>query len=75
SSAPELRQRIASYADARRADEQERPLADYRRDELARMHAVFFDPAAPYHALRSAFVRKRPTGSPRPLATPPGGTA
>ncbi|MGW3356670.1 hydrogenase maturation protein [Streptomyces bungoensis] len=73
--APDLRQRIAAKAEARRADEQERPLADYRRDELARMHAVFFDPAAPYHALRSAFVRKRPTGSPRPLATPPGGTA
>lgn len=68
--APDLRQRIAAKAAARRADEQERPLADYRRDELARMHAIFFDPTAPYHALRSAFVRKRPTGSPRPLARP-----
>jgi putative two-component system hydrogenase maturation factor HypX/HoxX len=31
------------------------------------MRAVFFDPEAPYHALRSAFVRKLPSGSARPL--------
>ncbi len=56
-------------AAARRADEERRPLAKYRRAQLARMHAVFFDPHAPYHALRSAFVRKLPHGSVRPLAT------
>ncbi|GHI01921.1 hydrogenase maturation protein [Streptomyces cellostaticus] len=66
--APDLRQRIAAKAAARRSDEEVRPLADHRRDELARMHAVFFDPQAPYHALRSAFVRKKPAGSARPLA-------
>lgn len=35
------------------------------------MHALFFDPHAPYHALRAAFVRKTPSGSTRPLAAPP----
>ncbi|MEW2250933.1 enoyl-CoA hydratase-related protein [Streptomyces sp. NPDC006975] len=63
---------IAEKAAARTADERQRPLARYREDELARMHTLFFDPEAPYHALRSAFVRKTPGGSHRPLA-PAGG--
>ncbi|MEV0976430.1 hydrogenase maturation protein [Streptomyces sp. NPDC049915] len=63
---------LAEKAAARTADERQRPLARYREDELARMHALFFDPEAPYHALRSAFVRKTPGGSHRPLA-PAGG--
>ncbi|MGW4567889.1 enoyl-CoA hydratase/isomerase family protein, partial [Streptomyces sp. NPDC004561] len=70
--APDLDRRIAAKAAARAAGERERPLAEYRQAELARMHAVFFDPTAPYHGLRSAFVRKTPTGSPRPLTTPAG---
>lgn len=65
--APGLADRIAAKAAARHADEAVRPLADHRRDELARMHAVFSDPAAPYHALRSAFVRKVPAATTRPL--------
>ncbi|MGW2567286.1 enoyl-CoA hydratase-related protein [Streptomyces sp. NPDC001537] len=65
---PDLPQRIAAKASARQADEARQPLAEYRRDELARMRAVFFDPQAPYHALRSAFVRKLPNGEARPLA-------
>ncbi|GGW77177.1 hydrogenase maturation factor HoxX [Streptomyces lucensis JCM 4490] len=69
---PDLDRRIAAKAAARAADERQRPLADHRQAELARMHAVFFDPKAPYHALRSAFVRKTPAGSPRPLAAPAG---
>ncbi|TWV33483.1 hydrogenase maturation protein [Streptomyces misionensis] len=69
---PDLDRRIAAKADARAADEERRPLADFRQAELARMHAVFFDPEAPYHALRAAFVRKTPTGTPRPLTPPPG---
>ncbi|MFI8092276.1 hydrogenase maturation protein [Streptomyces sp. NPDC086080] len=36
------------------------PLAAVRERELAHMHRIFFDPAAPYHALRRAFVRKEP---------------
>ncbi|MEU2714355.1 hydrogenase maturation protein [Streptomyces sp. NPDC007205] len=70
--APNLTRRIAEKAAARRSDEKARPLAKYRQVELARMHAVFFDPEAPYHALRSAFVRKVPGGTVRPLALPPG---
>ncbi|MFF8594640.1 enoyl-CoA hydratase-related protein [Streptomyces sp. NPDC015220] len=66
--APDLGRRIEAKAAARARDESRRPLADHRRAELARMHAVFFDPGAPYHALRSAFVRKAPGGSARPLA-------
>ncbi|MFJ7149213.1 hydrogenase maturation protein [Streptomyces sp. NPDC100445] len=71
--APDLDGRIAAKAAAREADERVRPLADHRRTELDRMHAIFFDPRAPYHALRSAFVRKSPPGSPRPLAPAAGG--
>ncbi|RZU46352.1 putative two-component system hydrogenase maturation factor HypX/HoxX [Streptomyces sp. BK022] len=65
--APGLADRIAAKSAARHADEGVRPLADHRRDELARMHAIFSDPAAPYHALRSAFVRKVPAAGTRPL--------
>ncbi|POX58466.1 hydrogenase maturation protein [Streptomyces sp. Ru62] len=72
--APDLDRRIAGKAAARAADERERPLARYREAELARMHALFFDPEAPYHALRSAFVRKTPGGSARPLAPAGAGT-
>ncbi|MFD2686544.1 enoyl-CoA hydratase-related protein [Streptomyces phyllanthi] len=50
---------------ARERDETVHPLSAHRAAELRRMRAVFDDPAAPYHALRSAFVRKR-----RPHATP-----
>lgn len=65
---PDLARRIAAKAAARREDEERRPLGEYRRDELARMRAIFFDQQAPYHALRSAFVRKQPSGSARPLS-------
>jgi putative two-component system hydrogenase maturation factor HypX/HoxX len=68
---PFLDARIAAKA-ARAEEEHEPPLAAYREAELARMHTIFHDPEAPYHALRSAFVRKTPSGSPRPL-TPPAG--
>ncbi|MFD8817382.1 hydrogenase maturation protein [Streptomyces sp. NPDC059627] len=60
---PDLDRRIAAKAAARRADEAERQLAEYRREELARMHAVFFDPGAGYHTLRADFVRKGPGGA------------
>ncbi|MFG2881923.1 enoyl-CoA hydratase-related protein [Streptomyces sp. NPDC048297] len=70
--APDLADRIAAKAAARRRDEEARPLAEYRRDELARMHALFHDPASAYHALRSAFVRKLPSPSVRPLETATG---
>lgn len=66
---PQLTRRITAKATARHADELQRPLAEYRRDELSRMRAVFFDARSPYHALRSAFVRKVPDGSAVPSAT------
>jgi putative two-component system hydrogenase maturation factor HypX/HoxX len=66
--APDLGRRIAAKAAARRRDEAARPLAEYRQEELSRMHGIFFDPDAAYHALRSAFVRKAPCASARPLA-------
>ncbi|MFI8219252.1 enoyl-CoA hydratase-related protein [Streptomyces sp. NPDC085932] len=65
---PDLPRRITTKTTARHADELQQPLAEYRRTELARMRAAFFDPQAPYHALRSAFVRGLPHGSARPLA-------
>lgn len=54
------RSRIAGKKARRDADEGVRPLASYREAELARMRETFFDPQAPYHALRRAFVRKEP---------------
>ncbi|MGW7356862.1 enoyl-CoA hydratase-related protein [Streptomyces sp. NPDC054802] len=59
---------LRSKKTARERDEAARPLADYRAAELERMRRVFFDPQAPYHALRSAFVRKRPCPVPTPEA-------
>ncbi|GAB7184748.1 formyltransferase catalytic core domain-containing protein [Kitasatospora sp. Ki12] len=52
--------RIAAKKAARAADEAAKPLAAYREEELAVMRRQFFTPESPYHALRSAFVRKRP---------------
>ncbi|WP_109284852.1 enoyl-CoA hydratase-related protein [Streptomyces orinoci] len=52
--------RIAAKKAARERNEAIKPLAAHRAEELRRMRAVFDDPTAPYHALRSAFVRKRP---------------
>ncbi|MFJ9453598.1 enoyl-CoA hydratase-related protein [Kitasatospora sp. NPDC101447] len=57
---PLARRRIAAKKAAREADEQAKPLAAYREEELAVMHRQFFIPESPYHALRSAFVGKRP---------------
>ncbi|MFE2547971.1 hydrogenase maturation protein [Streptomyces sp. NPDC059355] len=55
---PAVLSRIAGKKARRDADESVRPLAAYREAELARMRETFFDPQAPYHALRRAFVRK-----------------
>ncbi|MFD7946029.1 hypothetical protein ACFV5K_24280, partial [Streptomyces sp. NPDC059744] len=51
---------------APRAPRAHTPLAAYRQEELAAMRSIFFDPDAPYHRLRRAFVRKEP-----PTRTPP----
>ncbi|MFJ6052765.1 hydrogenase maturation protein [Streptomyces sp. NPDC092307] len=66
---PATASRIAGKKAARERDEARRPLADHRRSELALMHGTFFDPDAPFHALRRAFVRKeRPTATPLHLS-------
>ncbi|WP_405828160.1 enoyl-CoA hydratase-related protein [Streptomyces sp. NBC_01176] len=65
---PGLDRRIAAKANAHCAKERTRSLSDHRNAELARMRAIFFNPHAPYHDLRSAFVRKTPSHSPFPLA-------
>ncbi|MFG2196532.1 enoyl-CoA hydratase-related protein [Streptomyces sp. NPDC048639] len=55
-----LRDRIAEKKSVRERDEAAKPLGAYRVEELAHMRRAFFDPEAPYHALRAAFVRKEP---------------
>ncbi|UGQ11490.1 enoyl-CoA hydratase-related protein [Yinghuangia sp. ASG 101] len=67
---PATHQRLTDKKRRRAHDEAIKPLAAYRAEELASMRRTFFDPSAPYHALRSAFVRKqRP---PRPGASATG---
>lgn len=69
--APDLGARIAAKARRLAADEAKRPLADHRREELERMREIFYDPHAPYHALRAAFVRKAvPERTPAHLTGP-----
>ncbi|MFF1904407.1 enoyl-CoA hydratase-related protein [Kitasatospora sp. NPDC058218] len=63
---PTAQGRIAAKKAAREADELVKPLAAYRREELTVMRHQFFTPDAPYHALRAAFVRKRPAPVPVP---------
>ncbi|MCW7945089.1 hydrogenase maturation protein [Streptomyces hygroscopicus] len=67
------RSRIAAKkADLDRQEASE-PLSAFRERELARMHRIFHDPQAPYHALRRAFVRKeKPSCTPPHLALPTG---
>ncbi|OKK22153.1 hydrogenase maturation protein [Streptomyces sp. CB00455] len=66
--------RIAGKKAFRDRDEAEKPLSAYREAELERMRRTFFDPQAPYHALRRAFVRKEPqAGTPPHLARPAAG--
>jgi putative two-component system hydrogenase maturation factor HypX/HoxX len=62
-------ERLAAKQEQRTEDESRRPLADYREQELARMHRNFygFDPS--YHVARHHFVHKLPHAwTPRHLA-------
>jgi putative two-component system hydrogenase maturation factor HypX/HoxX len=63
---PATAARITAKKTERDRQESETPLAVFRERELARMRRTFDDPAAPYHALRRAFVHKE-----RPRCTPP----
>jgi putative two-component system hydrogenase maturation factor HypX/HoxX len=61
--------RVAAKQSRRAADEAQKPLSAYRREELARMHRNFygFDPS--YHVARHHFVHKLPQAwTPRHLA-------
>ncbi|MFH8370207.1 enoyl-CoA hydratase-related protein [Streptomyces sp. NPDC018031] len=71
-SSPRLGALLREKKAARDRDEAARPLAAYRAAELERMRRTFFDPTAPYHALRSAFVRKQPAPGLPPSALPNG---
>lgn len=65
-----LRDRVMRKQTERAADEAECPLADYRQEELSRMHRNFygFDPS--FHIARHHFVHKLPHAwTPRHLAT------
>ncbi len=57
---PALEEKLELKRATRQADEQEKPLADYRREELERMNLNFygFDPS--YHVARYNFVYKVP---------------
>lgn len=55
---PRAHTRIAAKKAEHELREARTPLAAYRERELARMHAIFFNPRHPYHALREAFVHK-----------------
>ncbi|MFF3456781.1 enoyl-CoA hydratase-related protein [Streptomyces sp. NPDC002730] len=65
-SLPGVQPRIAAKKAERDHQESLKPLAAFREEELAHMWRTFSDPAAPYHALRRAFVHKQ-----KPLQTPP----
>ncbi|MFJ5533817.1 enoyl-CoA hydratase-related protein [Streptomyces sp. NPDC093261] len=67
---PGTRSRIAAKKAELELQQSKEPLAAFRERELARMHRTFYDPGAPYHALRRAFVRKE-----TPSCTPPHLTA
>lgn len=62
-SAPRTQQRVVEKKARREQDAA--ALHSCRERELARMRQTFFDPGAPYHALRAAFVTKQ-----RPPRTP-----
>ncbi|GAA3481869.1 enoyl-CoA hydratase-related protein [Streptomyces yanii] len=64
-SSTDVQARIALKKTTLERQEAVKPLAVHRQEELAAMRSIFFDPDAPYHLLRRAFVRKEP-----PVRTP-----
>ncbi|WP_441250747.1 enoyl-CoA hydratase-related protein [Kitasatospora sp. McL0602] len=55
---PELAGRLLEKKHRRAADEEAKPLAAYREEELTQMRRNFFEPDEPYRQLRQAFVHK-----------------
>ncbi|MFI6848747.1 hydrogenase maturation protein [Kitasatospora sp. NBC_00085] len=62
---PELTGRLVDKKRRRAEDEETKPLAEYRAEELRRMHRNFYRDGEPYHELRRNFVHKV-----CPVATP-----
>lgn len=56
----DLDAQLRAKAAMREADEQRKPLQQYRDEELQKMRAIFFDPRADYHRARRDFVYKAP---------------
>ncbi|MGW2206884.1 hydrogenase maturation protein [Streptomyces sp. NPDC001774] len=69
-----IQPRIAAKKAEHERRESVAPLAAYREQELARMRRIFDDPAAAYHRLRRAFVRKE-ANAPRSPDGPDAGAA
>ncbi|MFB6778352.1 enoyl-CoA hydratase-related protein [Streptomyces sp. NPDC056352] len=74
-SSTDVQARIGRKKTALERQEAVKPLAVHRQEELAAMRSIFFDPDAPYHSLRRAFVRKEPPArTPHHLGTGIPGT-
>lgn len=56
---PDYAQRLRRKLEARAADEAQRPIAEYRREELAKMRVNFFGADRSYHEARRRFVYKK----------------
>ncbi|MER5961363.1 hydrogenase maturation protein [Streptomyces sp. NPDC002057] len=69
-----LQPRIAAKKAEYERRESVAPLAAHRERELSRMRRIFDDPAASYHALRRAFVRKEVSRASAPDGPGAGGT-
>lgn len=65
---PEFREMLRQKHEARLDDEEAKPLASYRADELEEMRINFFGPDPAYHEARRRFVFK---GNPPPLESGP----
>ena len=55
---PDISLRLADKRGSRERDEQRKPLAAYRAEELARSHECFFGADRSYHEARHRFVYK-----------------
>ncbi|MET8624816.1 hydrogenase maturation protein [Kitasatospora sp. NPDC004669] len=70
---PEFTGRLLDKKRRRAEDEEAKPLAEYRAEELRRMHANFYRAGESYHGLRRDFVRKVcPVATPGHLTGPLG---
>lgn len=67
--APDFGARLAEKREARARDQRQKPLEEYRREELEAMRLSFFGPDPSFHQARRRFVEKvRPDATPLHLA-------